>query len=132
MFHKLTVLKNIAKFSEKHLCWSLLLNEVAGLRPVTLLKKDFHTVIFFVSFVKFLRIPFSMEHLRWLLLVIVLSLGSLVTESSLGSWVFGSSLVSPQSSFSSMPCIIVVVNMKPISLSKHFIKNKIYCSDKIN
>ena len=33
------VLKNFAKFTGKHLCQSLFLNEVAGLMPATLLKK---------------------------------------------------------------------------------------------
>ena len=32
-------LKNFAKFTEKHLCQSLYFNKVAGLRPVTLVKK---------------------------------------------------------------------------------------------
>ena len=33
------VLRNFAKFTGKHLCQSLLFNKVAGLRPVTLLKR---------------------------------------------------------------------------------------------
>ena len=31
-FYKNSVLKNIAKLTRKHLCWSLLFNEVAGLQ----------------------------------------------------------------------------------------------------
>ena len=34
------VLTNVTKFTEKHLCQSLLFNKVAGLRPATSLKKD--------------------------------------------------------------------------------------------
>ena len=52
------VLRNFAKFTEKHLsCQSLLFNKVAGLRPATLLKKRPWQRCFHVNFVKFLRIP---------------------------------------------------------------------------
>ena len=37
------VLKNFTKFTGKYLCWSLLFNKVAGLRPATLLKGDSNT-----------------------------------------------------------------------------------------
>ena len=43
-------------------------NKVAGLRPVTLLKKKPWHRCFPVNFSKFLRTPFVTEHLRWLLL----------------------------------------------------------------
>ena len=36
---KKSVLKNIAKFTGKHLCQSLFFNKVAGQRPASLLKK---------------------------------------------------------------------------------------------
>ena len=52
------ILKNLAKFSGKHLCWSLYFNKVAGLRPVTLLKKRLQHRCFPVNFAKFLRTPF--------------------------------------------------------------------------
>ena len=39
VFCKNGVLRNFAKFTGKHLCQRLFLNEVAGLRPATLLKK---------------------------------------------------------------------------------------------
>ena len=42
MFCKKGVLENFAKFIGKHLCLSLFFNKVAGLRPVTLLKKRLH------------------------------------------------------------------------------------------
>ena len=54
------VLRNFAKFTEKHLCQSLFFNKVAGLR---------HRC-FPVNFVKLLRTPFLAEHLRWLLLTV--------------------------------------------------------------
>ena len=41
MFFKLGVLKNFAKVTRKHLCWSVFFNKVAvaGLRLATLIKK---------------------------------------------------------------------------------------------
>ena len=62
------VLRNFAKFTGKHLCQSLFFNKVAGLRPVTLLKKRLWHRCFPVNFVKFLRTPFFIEHRWWLLL----------------------------------------------------------------
>ena len=52
------VLRNYIKFTGKHLCQSLFLNKVAGLRPATLLKKRLWHRCFSVKFVKFLRSPF--------------------------------------------------------------------------
>ena len=62
------VLRNFTKFTGKHLCQSLFFNKVASLRPAILLKKGLWPRCFPVSFVKFLRTPFFIEHLRWLLL----------------------------------------------------------------
>ena len=53
------VLGNFEKFTGNHLCQSLFLNKVAGLRPATLLKMKLWHKCFPVSFAKFLRIPFS-------------------------------------------------------------------------
>ena len=39
MFSKKGVLRNFAKFTGKHLCQSLFINKVAGLRRATLSKK---------------------------------------------------------------------------------------------
>ena len=39
MFCKKGVLRNVIKFTGKHLCQSLFFNKVAGLRPAALLKK---------------------------------------------------------------------------------------------
>ena len=44
------VLKNFAKFIGKHLCQSVFFNEVAGLRPATLLKKSHWHRCFPVNF----------------------------------------------------------------------------------
>ena len=52
------VLRNFAKFTEKHLYQSLFFNKVAGLRPTTLFKKRLWHRCLPVSFVKFLRTPF--------------------------------------------------------------------------
>ena len=65
---KKSVLRNFAKFTGKHLCQSLYLNNVLGLWPATLLKQRLWRSCFPVNFGKFLRTPFLTEHLRWLLL----------------------------------------------------------------
>ena len=63
------VLRNIVKFTGKHLCQSLFFDKVACLRPATLLKKRLWHRCFPMNFVKFLRTPSYIEHLWWLLLV---------------------------------------------------------------
>ena len=68
VFYKTGVLRKFAKFIGKHLCKSLFFNKVAGLRPATLLKKGLWHRCFPVNFAKFLRTPFYIEHLWWLLL----------------------------------------------------------------
>ena len=69
VFCKKGVLRNFCKFRGKHLCQSLSFNKVTGLRPATLLKKRLWHRCFPVNFAKFLRSPFFIEHLWWLLLV---------------------------------------------------------------
>ena len=56
VFCRKGVLRNFAKFTGK------------SLRPTTLLKKRHWHRCFPVNFSKFLRTPFFIEHLRWLLL----------------------------------------------------------------
>ena len=73
VFCKKGVLKDFTKFTEKHLCQSLFLSKVAGLRPVTLLKKRLWHRCFPVNYPKFLRTPFFTEHLWWLLLLFLIS-----------------------------------------------------------
>ena len=68
MLCKKGVLRNFTKFTGKHLCQGLFFNKVAGLRPATSSKKRLWHRCFLVGFVKFLRTPFFMEHLWWLLL----------------------------------------------------------------
>ena len=58
VFYKKSVLTNFTNFTGKHQCQSLFFNEVAGLRPATLLKKRIWYRCFPVSFVKLLRTPF--------------------------------------------------------------------------
>ena len=58
VFCRKGVLKNFAKFTEKHQCQSLFFNKVAGLRPATLLEKRLWHWCFPVNFAKFLRTPF--------------------------------------------------------------------------
>ena len=67
VFCKTGVLKNFAEFIGKRLCQSLFFNKVA-----TLFKRDSGTGV--VNFVKFLRTPFFIEHLRWLLLTYIINL----------------------------------------------------------
>ena len=69
VFFKKGDLRNLAKFTGKHLCQSRFLNIVAGLRPTTLLKKKLWHRCFPVNFAKCLRTPFFIEHLWWLLLI---------------------------------------------------------------
>ena len=61
MFCKNGVLKDFAKFTEKHPCRSLFFNKVAGLRPANVLKKRLQHMCFSVNFVKFLRTLFLKE-----------------------------------------------------------------------
>ena len=70
VFCKKGVHRNFAKFQRKHLCQSLFFNKVAGsgLRPAALLKKRLCHWCFPVTFTKFLRAPFYIAHLWWLLL----------------------------------------------------------------
>ena len=63
MFFKKGVFKNFAKFTGKHLCQSLFVNKISGLWPATLLKKKLWHKGFPVSFMKFLRTSFFIEHL---------------------------------------------------------------------
>ena len=87
LFYKKGVLKNFIKFTGKHLCQSLFFNKVAGLRPqacnfirpATLLIKRLWHGCFPVNFTKFLKTLFFIEHLRWLLLNVLILLSSYVT-----------------------------------------------------
>ena len=50
VFCRKDVLKDFAKFTGKHLCWSLFSNKFAGLKPATLLIKKFRHRCFPVIF----------------------------------------------------------------------------------
>ena len=52
MFCKKGVLRNFAKFEGRHLCQSLFLNKVAGLRSATLLKRETLAQVFSSDFCK--------------------------------------------------------------------------------
>ena len=56
---KKNVLKNFAKFIGKHVSQSILFNEVAGLRPATLLKKETLAQIFSYEFCEIFKNTFS-------------------------------------------------------------------------
>ena len=68
VFCKKGVLKNFAKFVEKHLCQSLVFNKVVSLRSATLFKKRLWHRCFPVNYAKCSRTAFFIEHLWWLLL----------------------------------------------------------------
>ena len=57
------VLRNLTKFTGKHLHQSLFFNKVAGLRPPTWLKNRLWRRCFPVNFTNFVRTPFLTEHL---------------------------------------------------------------------
>ena len=61
LFCKKHVFRNFAKLTGKHLCQSLFFNVVAGLIPITLLKKRLGHRCFLVNLSKFLRTPFIIE-----------------------------------------------------------------------
>ena len=69
MFFKIGVLKIFANFTKKHLCWSLFSTNFL----TNFIKKTLQRRRFPVKFAKFLRAPFSTEHLRWFLLHVMLS-----------------------------------------------------------
>ena len=69
VFCKKGVLRNFAKFVGKHLCRSLYFNKVAD---PTLLKQRLWHRYFSVTFAQILRKTFLTEHLRWLLLYIII------------------------------------------------------------
>ena len=62
----------VAKFTGKHLLWSLFFNKVARLRSVKLLKERLRRKYFPVNFEKFLRTPFLPNTSGQLLLLILL------------------------------------------------------------
>ena len=68
VFCEKAVLGNFAKFTGKYLYQSLFFNNIAGLRPVTLLTKRLWRKCFPVNFSKFRRTPFLAEHVQCLLL----------------------------------------------------------------
>ena len=56
--------------SQENTCARVSFNKYAGLRPATLLKNRLWHRCFPVKFAKFLRTPFIIEHLWWLLLLL--------------------------------------------------------------
>ena len=85
---KIGVLRNFKKFTGKHQCQSLFFNKVSGLKPATLFKERLWRRCFPVSFVKFLRTPFYIEHLWWLLFILSVLAVNFLDKKSL-SMMFG-------------------------------------------
>ena len=69
---RLEVFLKISQNSQENTCARASVNKVTGLRSATLLKKRPWHMCFPVNFAKFLRTPFLTDHLRWLLLFVVL------------------------------------------------------------
>ena len=63
VFCKKGVLRNFTKFTGKHRRQSLFFNKVAGLRPVTLLKKRLQRRCFPVNFYEIFKNTYFVEHL---------------------------------------------------------------------
>ena len=66
------VFLKISQNSQENTCARvsfLIKSQTLGLRPATVLKKRLWYRCFPVNFAEFLRTPFSIEHLRWLILV---------------------------------------------------------------
>ena len=57
------LLKVLQKLTGKHLCWSLFLNKVEGLRPATILKKTLTQVIS-CDYYEIFKNTYFKEHLR--------------------------------------------------------------------
>ena len=68
MFCEKGLLKNFTKFTEKHLCRSLIFNKVAGRRSTTLLKRGIQRSSFPVMFATLSKTPFLENTSRRLLL----------------------------------------------------------------
>ena len=66
IYREMPVLESLSKKPVVHRC------SVKSLRPATLLKKRLWYRCFSVNFAKFLRIPSHTEHLRWLLLFLIM------------------------------------------------------------
>ena len=69
VFCKKGVPRNLTKFIRKHLCRSLLSKKLLAWGPQNLIRmRLWYRCQVHVNFVKFLRTPFFIEHLWWLLL----------------------------------------------------------------
>ena len=109
VFCEKDVLRNFAKFTWKHLCLSLFI------------KKETLAQVFSVNFVKFLRTPFSIEHLLWLLLKWLF----FPMSSALN---FRKAMTLNCSSFVNCSCKSLILQniLKCAERTDHFFKNKYY------
>ena len=88
------ILKNFAKFTGKHLCWSLF-NKVIGLRPeaCNVIKKETPTLVFPCGFYKIFKNTFFIEHLRCLLQSFIEHLWNLFKKFSYQKWPTGNNFI---------------------------------------
>ena len=75
MLFTISVLKNFAIFTEKHMCWNLFLIKLQSSRPATLLRKHSDKGVFL-----WILQNFVIDHLRCLVLIILLH-SYILTES---------------------------------------------------
>ena len=66
-FYKIGVLKNFAKFTEKHPCQSLFFNKIADV-AYNFVKKETLAQVFSCEVCEIFKNIFFTEHLQWLLL----------------------------------------------------------------
>ena len=68
MFFKIGVLKNLAIFTRKHLCWSLFLIKLQAWRPLHFIEKETPTQVFFCEYCEIIENSFFIEHLLLIIL----------------------------------------------------------------
>ena len=68
MLYKIGVLNNFARFTGKHLRWSLFLNKVGRSQACIFITKETPTQVSSCEFYEIFKNTFLTEHLRWLLL----------------------------------------------------------------
>ena len=86
VFYEKGFLKNYAKFTRKHLCWSLFLNKVAGLRPAALFKKRLWQRSLFFNELTEKERNWNLLLSRWGLIFIFCLLYSLSSSHSVAFW----------------------------------------------
>ena len=85
MFFEICSLKHFAILTGKHLFWGLFLIKLQAFRPTTFLKRDFNTSVS-CGYCKIFKDSFFIEHVRWLLLIVLTTAGVLVFLFRASTW----------------------------------------------